>query len=345
MNKIRTIKQPKCLVCKGDGKIHYENQIDKLFKASGEWNLKKCTNAACGLIWLDPMPIEDDIGKAYQSYYTHQQDERSNDTLSKRIYSYIKHCYLSYKFDYLKIITKDSFWHRVLGKLMYLHPGRRADLDFSIMYLKSKDNGLLLEIGCGSGSMLKNMELLGWQVEGVEVDPKAVEIARKKGLNVFLGDLHSQKYPNDHFDAITISHVIEHVHKPLELIEECRRILKSSGTISIVTPNTLSLGHLLYKSSWLHLDPPRHLHLFSPVSLSNLVQESGLKIKSILTTLRDAQNLYLACRSIEKNGSYVMGSDSDIVFIIWARTMQLVEWFVMKIMPNKGEEIVVIAKK
>lgn len=69
---IRTRPYPNCYLCSTLGKPLYQGLKDCLFGAAGEWNLKKCPNPECGLVWLDPMPIEEDIHKAYQNYYTHQ---------------------------------------------------------------------------------------------------------------------------------------------------------------------------------------------------------------------------------------------------------------------------------
>ena len=49
----------------------YDGLKDRLFDASGSWNLRACANDKCGLVWLDPMPVEQDLHKAYQTYYTH----------------------------------------------------------------------------------------------------------------------------------------------------------------------------------------------------------------------------------------------------------------------------------
>ena len=64
---IRSNPKTHCTLCRGEGKCLYSNLTDRLFGAPGEWNLKRCTNPGCGLVWLDPMPIEEDIGKAYQT--------------------------------------------------------------------------------------------------------------------------------------------------------------------------------------------------------------------------------------------------------------------------------------
>ena len=345
MSEIRTIAKPKCFVCDCDGTALYPQQQDKLFGVSGFWNINKCSNKACGLLWLNPMPIVEDIGKAYQTYYTHSDRTQSSKSLLARAYHYIKSSYLASKFGYTNAVDRFSILNRVLGSIMYLHPPRRADLDFSVMHVPFKQNGRLLEIGCGSGGMLSIMQSLGWQVEGVEVDPLGVEVARAKGLNVHLGDVFSKKYADNSFDAITLSHVIEHVHDPIGLIEECKRILKPSGIISMVTPNSESFGHSVYKNSWLHLDPPRHLHIFNPYVLESLLTKSGLQTVVNETLIRDANNLFIGCRSIKKIGSYKMGSSSGAVEKVWGRVLQMLEWIMLKVMPSRGEEILLVVRK
>jgi ubiquinone/menaquinone biosynthesis C-methylase UbiE len=182
-------------------------------------------------------------------------------------------------------------------------------------------------------------------VEGIDADPLGVKAARAKGLNVQLGDVSAIGYADNCFDAITLSHVIEHVHDPVGLLRECARLLKPGGVVAILTPKSRSLGPAIYGSSWLHLDPPRHLHIFNPVLLSALVNKAGLFNLVEMTSIRDANNLFLASRSIRASGTHVMGAPSGVLLRIWARTMQLIEWLLLKVMPRSGEEILLLARK
>lgn len=87
--------------------------------------------------------------------------------------------------------------------------------DFSVAYQHAPELvGRLLEIGFDRGDMLEQMSSLGWDAQGVDLDPAAVEAARKRGLKVSLGNLQSRSFPGDYFDVIVLSHVIEHVHPP-----------------------------------------------------------------------------------------------------------------------------------
>lgn len=338
-------KIKRCFLCGNESVPLYQDLRDRLFDAPGKWNLKKCSNPKCGVLWLDPMPLEEDLGKLYEHYYTHQNLGKANipNTWLRRAYHIVKETYLAMKYGYRS--ESISSWKKFLNIFIYLHPGRRADLDFSIMYLPARSNGLLLDIGCGSGWLLRRMRDLGWSVEGVDSDPIVVKNARKEGLQVRLGTLEAQQYPDGHFDAITMSHLIEHVYDPLQLLRECRRILKLGGRLIVVTPNAESWGHRIFKNNYLHLDPPRHLHIFTPLSLCHLAEKAGFLKPKISTVIRDANGTFIASRSLQRVGKYVSGSFQPRAIRIWARGMQLLEWVVLKTKPNVGEEILLVSEK
>jgi len=341
--EVRTRPRQDCYLCGAQGKSLYRSLKDRLFGSPGEWHLKKCPNPKCGLVWLDPMPLEEDIHKAYQNYYTHQSRNYIPNTLPHRAYHLVKEGYLAYKYGYHTELA--SACKKLLGMLIYLHPGRRSALDFSVMYLPAQPNRHLLDMGCGSGQTLKLLRDLGWYVEGVDFDAAAVKRAKAKGLQVCVGTLEAQKYPDNYFNVITMSHLIEHVHNPMQLLRECNRILRSGGSLVVVTPNGGSWGHRLFKDAWLHLDPPRHLHVFTSLSLRNLAERAGFKKLRISTTIREANGLFMASRSIRLKGKYMWGSPQPRVVRIWARGMQLAEWALLKVNPDIGEEIALIGEK
>lgn len=230
---------------------------DHLFGAPGEWNLKRCLNPECGLVWLGPMPSEEDIGKAYAAYYTHQED--SNDEQENN----------------LGIFLRLSL-HRVFNLLLYATPFQHERKQRELMYLNEMTPGRLLEVGCGNGRRLVQMRARGWEVEGQEVDPKAAAHARSAhGVTVHLGPLEDMSFPNDSFDAVIMNHVIEHVHDPVALLAECYRIMKPGGLLVAVTPNVESYGHKRFGASWRGLEPPRHLHLFSVGTLMACAKKQG----------------------------------------------------------------------
>ena len=278
--RIRTKPRPHCALCAGKGEFIYLKQTDRLFGAGGLWNLKKCSNRECGLIWLDPMPLEEDIGKAYANYYTHSaRDATSRVGLLKRIYRVMKRGYLADKYGYQ--ISPGPLAAGTIGKLLYLFPIRRSNVDAEVRFLPAMPQGRLLDVGCGSGEWLLAMRELGWQVEGIDSDEEAANVARQRGLGVRCGSLEQQSFSNDSFDAVTLNHVIEHVPDPIQTLIECGRILKRGGKLVICTPNSTSLGHRIFKENWRGLEPPRHLHLFSMQAILRLLELARFKRISI----------------------------------------------------------------
>ncbi|MCL4552751.1 MAG: class I SAM-dependent methyltransferase [Candidatus Marsarchaeota archaeon] len=339
---IREQEVPTCLLCGAKGLPLYTGMTDRLFRAAGVWGFLSCPQ--CGLIWLNPRPVPEDIGKVYQTYYTHQGEiSQVSDSLPTRVSGFAKEGYWATKYGYYK--ESLGAWKKLLGMLIYFRPFFRVSLDARIMYLPAQPNGRLLEIGFGNGRTLELMKDLGWHVEGLDIDPVSVENAKGKGLSVRLGVLEAQGYPNDHFDAIIMSHLIEHVHEPLQLLRECHRILKPGGRLVLVTPNSQSWGHKIFKDSWVGLDPPRHLHLFAPILLRHIAEGMGFRKLRVSTSVNGARWIFPASRSIQRLGKHDMDGQQSGVSRLWARGMELVEWAILLARPGLGEEIALIAEK
>ena len=340
--EIQSSACPDCYVCGAPGKVLYENLIDRLFGAGGSWDLRRCPDPACGLIWLDPMPLEDEIGKAYRTYYTHYASVQGPDNVAHRIYLQIKNGYITTKYGYPA--DGNSRWKRILGWMAYLNPIRRANFDGSVCWLKAKPNGCLLEVGCGSGAFLKSMRELGWRAEGVDFDPAAVDEARKKDLLVHLGTLKAQQFSENSFDAIVMSHVIEHVHDPLDLLRECHRVLKPSGVLVVTTPNAESWGHRFYGADWRGLEPPRHLHVFTLSALSVVAIRSGFT-KSTCRSMVRASDALRASEMLRRWGGLDKERGLSVTDRLWVEATGLAQWAGSMMHREAGEEILMISAK
>lgn len=253
LNEIRTVPIPQCPLCGTEGHVLYRELPDRLYGAPGKWNLSHCGNSACGLVWLNPKPIREDLSRAYASYYTH--------TLSREL---------------------QSLSSRILIMLLGLAGERRRA---STYYLGDLKPGRVLEAGFGAGHALAALRQAGWIVEGQELDAVAYQAAKEKGWTVHLGDLATLNLPSETYDAVVGNHVLEHVYDPITFLQECRRILKPGGVIVFVTPNVNSYGHRTFGMHWRDLDPPRHLHIFSRNSLQTAVTKAGLEPSQIRSSL------------------------------------------------------------
>ncbi|MFZ0890057.1 MAG: class I SAM-dependent methyltransferase [Candidatus Binataceae bacterium] len=315
---LRVRATPNCYLCGQPGVPLYRELHDRLFDTLGAWSFKQCPAAGCGLVWQDPMPVEADIGKAYREYFTHQSYEPHKPTLDQRLFRMVK---------------------------PHLYPPWRIEAGFPRDHLPPIAGGRLLDVGCGDGQLLRALGGSGWQAEGIDFDPAAVERARSQGLAVRVGMLPQLDCPNGSFDAVVMDHVIEHVHDPLEVLREVRRVLRRGGRLIATTPNLESLGHRHFASAWAHLDPPRHLHIFNLTTLRSLAERAGFHRPAAVTTARNVAFVFLASRAIEGSGRFVWGARPSLGQRLYARSCELGEWLMIRINPRIGEEILMLADK
>ncbi len=332
---------PDCPICGTTGQPLYSGLPDRLFSAPGTWSINRCGSAACGLLWLDPMPVPEDIHKAYESYYTHATMSRGGGLLQE-LFAAAKRGYLANRYGYHR---DASLAVRLLGLLPLIYPGRAAELDLSAMWLEAGSLGRLLDVGAGSGWLVAHMRELGWDAEGIDFDARAIEAATRRGVTVRPGGLPEQRFPDASFDAVTMSHCIEHVHEPLGWLEEARRVLKPDGRLAIATPNNRSLGHRVFGEHWFALDPPRHLHIFNEASLASLLRNAGFGQFRVFTSIRDANGTFVASRAIRRTGRHDMLRPQPAAVRTWGRMMQLCEAIVTLLKPGCGEDVVAIARK
>lgn len=263
----------KCPVCGSENRtlIHAGMTDRVFFCAPGKWSLYRCFDCQSG--YLDPRPTEKSIGIAYQDYFTHQSNTIEFSSLSpaNKIRRLLANGYRNWRFGCKH--RHASF----LGVLaVMLMPKPRRSVHANMRHLpKPKKNQALLDFGCGNGDFLLNAKAAGWDCVGVDFDTKAVLAASDNGLDVREGGIDAIKSIEKQFDVITLSHIIEHVHDPKTLLTACYERLKPNGSLWIETPNLNSQGHGVYGADWRGLEPPRHLVLFNPHSLSRLLSEIG----------------------------------------------------------------------
>jgi 2-polyprenyl-3-methyl-5-hydroxy-6-metoxy-1,4-benzoquinol methylase len=325
-DKIDTTPNPDCILCKGGGTILYRDLEDALFGVPGIWNLKKCVNPQCGLIWLDPAPKKEELSKAYLNYHTHLS---SGFNLNKILLSMAK-----------RVITLVELPFHFLSGIY------RERCHAKYMFLETLSPGRLLDVGCGGGRFLHRMMKKGWNVNGVDKDPDAVvRVTTKYNIPVKTGTLQEAHFPDTYFDAITLSHMIEHEDQPLMLMKEINRLLKPGGTLVLVTPNTDSLAHLRFGKYWRGLEPPRHLFLYSPRSLSRLMEKSEFESRSLIvsTLSSDSAGIYYASLKMENDKENSLSS--IIPCLIESVYMKYREYFIRRKNPDCGEDIVLLAKK
>lgn len=168
-----------------------------------------------------------------------------------------------------------------------LHPGKRRYLDYLIDLLRTHgvESGRVLDVGSGFGFFLEALEKAGYEPFGLELSPEAVATAgtRTSAPIATSGAEEPFPFPDDHFAAITLLDVIEHLDRYPDTLASCRRALAPGGKLIVITLNAGSLARPLLGRRWsFHLDPT-HVHMFSAARLRRSLRVAGLTPVTLTT--------------------------------------------------------------
>ena len=218
----------------------------------------QCTS--CSLVYLNPRPSVKEFEKIYPSNY--------------------------HAFDFSP--KKYGFVYKVRARL---------EANRSLSRCKGLgDDARILDVGCGDGFHLNLLREYGnkkWTLEGIDLDKRAVDAARKSGLNVHLGSVEEMGLPKETFDLVFMIQTIEHVEKPAEVLSAIFQLLKKGGKLVIVTDNTDSIDFKIYKKRyWGGYHFPRHWNLFNKKSLSKLAVKTGFEVEDLSTIVSPVNWVY-----------------------------------------------------
>jgi SAM-dependent methyltransferase len=181
---------------------------------------------------------------------------------------------MEYYRDYLPARPADiSKWEAMIKPVV----ANSADLIVS----RARTGGQkMLDIGCGYGFLLNEMQFRGWDVKGLEISKTGRDYTRSKwNIPVYSQPLETLGLPENTFDVVTLLYVIEHVFDPLELLIEINRILKPGGLVLLRWPHTTPVVRILGPlSTTLDLyHTPYHLYDFSPKTIERILFKTGFK--------------------------------------------------------------------
>jgi len=285
-----------CPYCGSSNRIlaHKDVQDWAFYCAAGKWTYWECDG--CNTLYLDPRPTKKSIGAAYNVYYTHHK------SIKTKLISGIKQrlrnlCFYAwYDLELAPRFKLNRFFYPLLRILK--NSGAEP---FIPMCLSALPKGALLDVGCGSGELLDVARQLGWNAQGIELDHKAVITARLSGHRVTEGTYDLLEQYNNEFDCVVCSHVLEHIHEPLELLKLISKVLKKGGTLLLAVPNSKSFVRSIMKENWRGLEAPRHLVMPTIGALLTALHEYGLKLEQLGTP--DVETLSESIRIYKSRGA------------------------------------------
>jgi SAM-dependent methyltransferase len=139
----------------------------------------------------------------------------------------------------------------------------------------------ILEVGCGNGSLLRRVLELNPKAYVCGIDIKDLGLSADPQIDFRLGQLEAVDLPDNSFDAIYCSNLIEHVAHPLDFIVRLKALLRPGGKVVIVTPNHRSIDRYVFGRYWGGYHFPRHLTLFNHKNIKPAIELGGLRVERI----------------------------------------------------------------
>jgi SAM-dependent methyltransferase len=233
-----------CLVCGSELFAPLFQASDRLYHTTRtQFSVVRC--GQCGLLRLHPQPSPEEVGRYYPDNYWFAPDHSAASHLEEA---------------YRRLVLRD-----------HVH--------FVAQAMAAAPAGTLLDIGCGGGLFLGLMRARGFQVMGLDSAPAAAGIAwHRQQAPAVCGVLERPPFPPQSFAAITMFHVLEHVHDPRVYLSAARQLLAPGGRLVVQVPNAACWQFRLLGRAWNGVDVPRHLYDFRDRDLERLLESCGLQV-------------------------------------------------------------------
>lgn len=287
-----------CAVCSSD-KIKEKSVIKDFSHTKEEFSVYEC--ADCGFYFTQNIPDEYSIGLYYKSenYVSHSDTQKG----------------LFFK-----------LYHAVRSFMLK----KKRDL---VVQYTGLPKGKLLDIGAGTGYFLDVMNKSGWETHGVEQDDETRAYAIKKSSSEVCSAKEFYDLPEDTFNAVTMWHVLEHVHDLKGYLNKIHKVLKEDGVLIVAVPNHKSYDADYYQEYWAAWDIPIHLWHFTPKTIRGLMQRNGFIVMDNIPMPFDAAYVSMLSEQY-KSGSKWSGLLRGLKFALKGRKN-----------PDKCSSVIYIIKK
>jgi MoaA/NifB/PqqE/SkfB family radical SAM enzyme/SAM-dependent methyltransferase len=236
-----------CPVCDADSPEHVIEAPDFETPYANRFNVVRCGD--CGMMYTSPRPSMEDLFR----------------------YFYADH-YVCYTRSGLADAIRETYLCRTRYKAL-------KDL--------IPENGRFLDVGCAYGYFLDYLQKnTRWEAHGCEPNREMAQKARHNGLSVRATTLAQAGYPDNYFDLVYMSHVLEHVPDLRETIREVFRILKPGGLFITENPDADAPTRKPLGEAWWGYHLPRHLSHFNAETIGRLLKSYGFDVEKTIPCFR-----------------------------------------------------------
>lgn len=212
-------------------------------------------------------------GEIINLYRKHQvavDDHFQN--VSEVLYRHCNDCEL--RFFSPRICGNEDFYNQLQKHEWYFLHQDKTEFAYSDQFIVSNDR--VLDVGSGRGVWRKYITKDVFY-QGIEFSDKAIELAKKDGVNVIKESVneHAVKF-FEFYNVIGIFQVLEHVDQVVPFMQACLSCLKPGGKLIIAVPNNDGFIKNL-SNNWLNI-PPHHVNHWNEKSLKQLADKLLLKV-------------------------------------------------------------------
>lgn len=223
----------------------------------------------CGCLQIAGIPA--DMSRYYPSnYYSFYPPERSLQALSPIEKNFL---------GILTGISKSSGDDENIGKSLFFKFPDEVLRSLADVRLTKKTK--ILDVGCGAGVHLYILKNMGLQnLLGIDLYIEA-DIEYENGLTILKRSLDNLEV-SEEWDLVMLHHSFEHMAKPQETLNYCRKLLTPDGECLIRMPTVPSYAWSHYGVNWVQIDAPRHFFIHSVKSLELLAAQAGLELDKVI---------------------------------------------------------------
>lgn len=224
-------------------------------------NIVKCNN--CDMVYLRERPSVEWLENYYAEKYVTPDAAPTVKTPQSKS----------------EILTKDEYKGANRDQLLK---------DAINIWGKEIKDSLLVDIGCGWGGLLNNAKEKGFNVLGFELTKKNAEFANNE-LQIQVHSKQFEEVPleKNSIDIVTMSHVLEHVPQPSNVVNKIYNELNDGGIFYCVVPNFDSFCSKVLQEEWLWLERDWHYSHFTVETITDLFKKTGFEIVKIETKAGD----------------------------------------------------------